>query len=108
MAELTMNGDPHARSEDPRAIRVSLDAESHPGGAPAVRVSPIAAPLRMTNPIVGRGPFGGAAMAPHADPPDGVSTQRQFLVDDAPTDATIRSQGDGRYVLEERISFAPG
>ena len=58
-------------------------------------------PLQMTNPTVGRGPFGGAAMAPQDESPAGVSAQRQFLVDDAPSDARIRSQGGGRYLLEE-------
>ena len=58
MAELTMNGDPRPVAGDPRAVRVSLDAESHPGDARAVRVSPVTGPLQMTNPTVGRGPFG--------------------------------------------------
>ncbi len=101
MAELTMNGDPRPAAGDPRAVRVGLDAESHPGDARAIRVSPVAGPLQMMNPTVGRGPFGGAAMAPQDLPPGGVSAQRQFLVDDAPSDATIRSQGRGRYLLEE-------
>jgi biotin carboxyl carrier protein len=39
-------------------------------------------------------------MAPQASPPEGVSAQRQLLVDDAPSDAVIRSQGGGRYLLE--------
>ena len=55
----------------------------------------------MTNPTVGRGPLGGAAMAPTDDPTDPVSTQRQMLVDDAPSVATVRNQGGGRYLLAE-------
>jgi len=101
MAELTTNADASVTAVDPRAVRVSLDVESHPGDAHAVRVSPVTGPLQMTNPTVGRGPFGGAAMAPQGEPPAGVSAQRQFLVDDAPSDATIRSQGGGRYLLDE-------
>jgi biotin carboxyl carrier protein len=100
MAELTRNADIGFAAVDPRAVRVSLDAESHPGDAHAIRVSPGTGPLRMTNPTVGRGPLGGAAMAPQASPPEGVSAQRQLLVDDAPSDAVIRSQGGGRYLLE--------
>jgi biotin carboxyl carrier protein len=101
MAGLTMSDDPRPAVGDPRAVRVGLDAESHPGDARAVRVSPVTGPLQMTNPTVGRGPLGGAAMAPQDEPPGGVSTQRQFLVDDAPSDAIVRSQGRGRYLLEE-------
>jgi biotin carboxyl carrier protein len=101
MAELTTNGDARAAAVDPRAVRVSLDAESHPGDAQGVRVSPTTGPLRMTNPTVGRGPLGGAAMAPQDELPGGVSAQRQFLVDNALSDATVRSQGGGRYLLEE-------
>ena len=67
MAELTGNADIRFAAVDPRAVRVSLDAESHPGDAHAIRVSPGAGPLRMTNPTVGRGPLGGAAMAPQDD-----------------------------------------
>ena len=102
MAELTMQGDPRPAAGDPRAVRVGLEAESHPGDARTVRVSPVEDPLQMTNPTVGRGPFGGAAMAPQGESPAGVSAQRQFLVDDVPSDATMRSQGSGRYLLEER------
>jgi biotin carboxyl carrier protein len=101
MAELKKDGDSGVTAVDPRAVRVSLDAESHPGGAHAVRVSPVAGPLRMTNPTVGRGPLGGAAMAPQDESQGGVSAQRQVLVDDAPSGATVRSQGGGRYLLEE-------
>jgi biotin carboxyl carrier protein len=101
MAGLKKDGDARVMPVDPRAVRVSLDAESHPGDAHAVRVSPVAGPLRMTNPTVGRGPLGGAAMAPQDEPPDGVSAQRQFLGDDAPSDATVRIQGGGHYLLEE-------
>ena len=51
--------DARAAAVDPRAVRVSLDVESHPDDARAVRVSPATGPLRMTNPTVGRGPLGG-------------------------------------------------
>jgi biotin carboxyl carrier protein len=102
MAELTLHGDARPEAGDPRAVRVGLDAGSHPGDARTVRVSPVTDPLQMSNPTVGRGPFGGAAMAPQSEPPPGVSAQRQFLVDDVPSDVTMRSQGSGRYLLEER------
>jgi biotin carboxyl carrier protein len=85
---------------DPRAVRVSLDAGSHPGDAHAIRVSPGTGPLRMTIPTLGRGPLGGAAMPPQDSQPEGVSAQRQILVDDAPSDAIIRSLGSGRYLLQ--------
>jgi biotin carboxyl carrier protein len=101
MDELTSMADARAAAVDPRAVRVSLDAEAHPDDAHSVRVSPAMDPLRMTNPTVGRGPLGGAAMAPTDDPTDGVSTQRQMLVDDAPSVATVRNQGGGRYLLAE-------
>jgi biotin carboxyl carrier protein len=101
MAGLNRDRDGVSTAVDPRAVRVSLDAESHPGDAHAVRVAPVAGPLRMTNPTVGRGPLGGAAIAPQDEPPGGVSAQRQVVVDDAPSDATVRSQGGGRYLLEE-------
>jgi biotin carboxyl carrier protein len=100
MAGLKKDVDARVIPVDPRAVRVSLDAESHPGDADAVRVSPVVGPLRMTNPTVGRGPLGGAAMAPQDEPPDGVSAQRQFLVNDAPSDATVRSKGGGHYLME--------
>jgi biotin carboxyl carrier protein len=101
MDELTSRPDARAAAVDPRAVRVSLDTEAHPDDAHSVRVSPVMDPLRMTNPTVGRGPLGGAAMAPTDDPTDGVSTQRQMLVDDAPSEANVRHQGGGRYLLAE-------
>jgi biotin carboxyl carrier protein len=100
MAELTRNADIRFAAVDPRAVRVSLDTESHPGDAHAIRVSPGAGPLRMTNPTVGRGPLGGVAMAPYDSQLEDVSAQRQLLVDDAPSDATIHRHGGGRYLLE--------
>jgi biotin carboxyl carrier protein len=101
MDELTSRADARTTVVDPRAVRVSLDPEFYPGDAHAVSVSPATGPLRMTNPTVGRGPLGGAAMAPQDEPPGGVSAQRQVLVDDSPSAATVRSQGGGRWLLEE-------
>jgi biotin carboxyl carrier protein len=101
MDELTSRVDARATVVDPRAVRVSLDVASHPGDPHAVRVSPATDPLRMTNPTVGRGPLGGAAMAPQDEPGGGVSAQRQILVDDSPSVASVRSQGGGRCLLEE-------
>ena len=109
MAELTMQ----RRSPVPRpAIRARSASASMRSPTPATRAPsasrPSADPLQMTNPTVGRGPFGGAAMAPQDEPPAGVSAQRQLLVDGAPSDATIRSQGGGRYLLEEAVGPSPG
>jgi biotin carboxyl carrier protein len=100
MAELTGNGDPRPVAGDPRAVRVRLDPESHPGDVHSVRVAPVTGPLQMTNPTVGRGAFGGVAIVPEGNLPARVSAQRQFLVDDIASGATIRSQGGGRYLLE--------
>jgi glutaconyl-CoA/methylmalonyl-CoA decarboxylase subunit gamma len=85
-----------------RAVRVRLAQASQSGGDPVIRVEPAEAPLRMTNPSVGVGPFGGLAVAPAEEAEEAVSTQRHLLVDGAPTDARVRSLGGGRYALAER------
>lgn len=85
---------------DPRAVRARLAPASVTGDEPAIRVAPAPEPLRMTNPTVGTGPFGGVSMAP-GDPDRAVLAQRQVLVDDQPTEAAIQALGGGRYVLRE-------
>ena len=93
------------RPVDPRAVRVRLSAASQVGDEPPMRVSPGGEPLRMTNPTVGRGPLGGAAVPPPLTAGPGVEgggvlAQRQVVeVDDEPADAALRSSGVGRYVL---------
>lgn len=116
MAELTRNGSPSTKAgdaedtrqrsaaaspADPRAVRVRLAPESRLGDDPALRVSPIPEPLRMTNPSVGRGPLGGLAIEPEARSDEAVLAQRQILVDGQPVEASVRPQGAGRYVLDQ-------
>ena len=77
-----------------------------------MRISPVAEPLRMTNPTVGKGPLGGAAVLPAADPST-VVAQRHVTVDDVGTDAAVRAIGGSRYVLDEagvstRVVLEPG
>jgi len=88
-----------AGSTDPRAVRVRLSALSRTGNEPTMRIAPMPEPLRMTNPTVGTGPLGGAAIAPGSPHDEPVLAQRQMLVDDRPTDASIRALGGGRYLL---------
>ncbi len=110
MAELTPNHDgaspvtapDRVPEPDPRAVRARLGALSRVGDEPALRVALAAEPLRMTNPTVGRGPLGGAAMAPAQEAAaPGVLAQRQTLLDGAPSDTSLRALGGGRYVLVE-------
>jgi biotin carboxyl carrier protein len=90
---------------DPRAVRVRLAATSRLADEPPVRIAPPPEPLRMTNPTVGNGPLGGAAIAGQVPtgpaPAAAVLAQRQPLVDDVPTEAAIRGTGRGRHVLDE-------
>jgi biotin carboxyl carrier protein len=90
---------------DPRAVRVRLDAASRVGDEQALRVAPAPEPLHMTNPSVGTGPFGGLAIAPDAgvEPAGGeaVRAQRQVLVDDVASDASVRALGTGRHLLDD-------
>ncbi len=111
---------------DPRAVRVRLASTSRLGDEPPLRVAPAPEELRLTNPTIGVGPLGGMALLPGpasspdpveavpdpaADgsmPPVGARTgeatvlaQRQLLVDGVPTQASIRSTGRGRHVLDE-------
>ena len=86
---------------DPRAVRVRLAAVSRTADEPAVRIAPVPEPLRMTNPTIGTGPLGGAAIAPGATPEPAVLAQRQMLVDGEPCDVSIRSLGGGRHLLVE-------
>ena len=112
MAELTSPGGP-AESEstdvspvpvDPRAVRVRLAAASSTGDEPALRLSPVGQPLRMTNPTIGRGPLGGVAIPPEPIDPGqtAVLAQRQPVeVDGLPADIVLHSSGGGRFVLDE-------
>jgi biotin carboxyl carrier protein len=106
MAELTdraagrgQSGDATVPLADPRAVRVRLAASSQTGTEPTLRVAPIAEPLQMTNPTVGTGPLGGSAIAPESAPEVGVLAQRQVLVDDQPSEVSIRALGGGRHLL---------
>ncbi len=110
MAELTPNhgeASPDATPDrlqepDAGAVRARLGALSRVGDEPALRVALAAEPLRMTNPTVGRGPLGGAAVAPaQAAAATGVLAQRQTLLDGAPCDVSLRLLGGERYVLVE-------
>jgi biotin carboxyl carrier protein len=85
---------------DPRAIRVRLAANSRLGDEQPMRISPLAEPLRMTNPTVGAGPLGGAALVPTGVQP-AVLAQRHVLVDDEPTDVRLAVAGHDRHVLDE-------
>jgi biotin carboxyl carrier protein len=89
---------------DPRAVRVRLAAASRTGEEPALRVSPVGQPLRMTNPTTGRGPLGGAAVPPVADDqdPSAVLAQRQAVeVDGVAVDVALRPSGSRRFILDE-------
>jgi biotin carboxyl carrier protein len=89
---------------DPRAVRVRLAPVSRTGDEPALRVSPAGGPLRMTNPTVGQGPLGGAAVPAVSNQPPGpgVLAQRQPVeVDGLPTDVSLRPAGGGRHILDE-------
>ncbi len=85
---------------DPRAVRVRLAAASRVADDAAIRVSPPTEPLRMTNPTVGTGPLGGAAIASTPES-DAVLAQRQFLVDGVGAPVSLRSMGGGRHLLDE-------
>lgn len=87
---------------DPRAVRVRLSPSSAMPGDPAMVVSPEPEALHMTNPTVGTGPFGGAAMT-DGDPDEegAVLAQRQVLVDGERSGARLRPLGRDRYRLEE-------
>ena len=88
-------------ADDPRAVRVRLAPGSQLGDEPVLRVAPAAEVLQPTNPTVGIGPLGGAAV-PAAEPKRGtVRAQRHPLLDGQPTDATIRTLGRGRLILDE-------
>ncbi len=85
----------------PRAVRVRLaSGTSTPEDGP-MRVGWVAPALRMTNPSVGRGPLGGAAIAPEPPASGDVLAQRQVQVDDAPSDASLVGLGGGHYRLVE-------
>jgi biotin carboxyl carrier protein len=84
-----------------RAVRVRIAAASQGAADSVIRVEPAEAPLRMSNPSVGVGPFGGLAMAPSEPVAEAVSAQRQLLVDGVPTEAAVRSLGRGRHALLE-------
>ncbi len=66
-----------------------------------MRIGPAPEPLHMTNPTVGTGPLGGAAMAPGPAGQASVLAQRQVLVDGERSDAAMRPLGGGRFILTE-------
>jgi len=105
MADLIDNGTGRPATPpmvtDPRAVRVRLGAVSRTGDEPALRIAPAPEPLHMTNPSVGTGPLGGAAIAPGSAAKPSVLAQRQILVDGEPRDVGIRSLGGGRHLLTE-------
>ena len=96
----SLSGEPSAPL-DPRAVRVWLSDASGGAGSTSILVAPAHEPLRMANPTVGRGPLGGAAIAPPLEVDEGVLAQRQLEVDGVPSAARIRNLGAGRWVLEE-------
>jgi biotin carboxyl carrier protein len=55
----------------------------------------------MSNPTVGRGPLGGATIAPGPGGAPDVLAQRQVEVDGTASDAAVRYLGAGRWILEE-------
>lgn len=90
-----------APQADPRAVRVRLAPVSRLGDEPPMRLTPQAEPLRPTNPTIGRGPLGGAAVpAPSATDP-GVLAQRHPEVDGVSSPVRLRAAGGVRHVLEE-------
>ena len=86
---------------DPRAVRARLGATSRLADDPVLMVAPPPEPLRMTNPTVGVGPLGGAALPPGEPVANPVLAQRQPLVDGTPVEVSLRSAGRGRHVLHE-------
>lgn len=85
---------------DPRAVRVRLSGESHPDDTVTLRVGPLPAPLRMTNPTVGTGPLGGSSERIDGQADPDVRAQRRVLVDDEPTAVFLRPLGGDRFVLQ--------
>jgi biotin carboxyl carrier protein len=101
---------------DPRAVRVRLAPVSRLADEPAIRVSPRAEALRMTNPASGVGLLGGvappsesrppaaaspAAAAGDSDVPDGATAS--FVVDGDPLAAALLPRGGDRHVLETAV-----
>lgn len=84
---------------DARAVRVRLAAASRLGDEPPLRLAPTSAPLRMTNPTIGVGPLGGAALPDPVPSGATVLAQRQVLADDEPTNASLTPAGHERHVL---------
>jgi biotin carboxyl carrier protein len=117
MAELTGTGGPATGEDaavsaatvspvtvDRRAVRVRLATASLTGDEPALRIGPVGQPLRMTNPTVGRGPLGGAAVPAVPRDPDNeavLAQRRSVEVDGVAVDAVLRPLGGQRFVLEE-------
>ncbi len=96
----SLSGEPPAQL-DPRAVRVRLSDISGVAGSTSILVAPAHEPLRMANPTVGRGPLGGAAIAPPVEDDAGVLAQRHLEVDGVASDAKVRDLGAGRWILEE-------
>jgi biotin carboxyl carrier protein len=94
-----------AQPSDPRAVRVRLAPASIQADEPAIRISPAPEPLRMGNPATGHGPLGGVSTPrpAHTSPASAEASapNRHPLVDDVPTDASLRTAGATRFVLDE-------
>jgi biotin carboxyl carrier protein len=87
----------------PDAVRVRLADSPGAGEEPSIVIEPVPAALRMANPTVGVGPFGGVALPPGEGAPDaarGVLAQRHLVVNGELLDARLGALGHGRYRLE--------
>jgi len=88
------------RGVDGRAVRATTAPSSSLGDEPSIRLSPVADPLRMSNPSVGVGLLGGT-VASDDRPETPVLAQRQLVLDGEPIEAAIDHQGGDRYLLTE-------
>jgi biotin carboxyl carrier protein len=85
---------------DPRSVRARLAPGSGVGDETPVRLSPIAEPLRMTNPSVGVGPLGGTTITGEPPTPT-VLAQRQFDLDGERVNLGLVGEGHDRHTLLE-------
>jgi biotin carboxyl carrier protein len=88
-----------ATPADARAVRVRLAVTSRLADDTALRLTPVAEALRMTNPTVAVGPLGGTAVPepPPADAP--VLAQRHVLIDGVPAHVALDPAGHDRHHL---------
>ncbi|HEY3335491.1 MAG TPA: biotin/lipoyl-containing protein [Candidatus Limnocylindrales bacterium] len=85
---------------DERAVRVQLAPPSRLEGEVPLRLAPVSTPLRMSNPTIGVGPLGGAALPDATRPGPPVLAQRQVLVDGEPATLALTDAGHERHVLD--------